>query len=54
MAPLPVIDYVVAHELAHVKIKDHSPRFWRAVALVRPQYKEYRRWLRDNGATLEL
>jgi predicted metal-dependent hydrolase len=36
--PLPVIDYVVAHELSHLRVMDHSPRFWQTVATVMPDY----------------
>lgn len=39
MAPLPLLDYVLAHELAHVRHKDHSPRFWSFLARVMPDYK---------------
>lgn len=54
MAPLEVIDYVVLHELAHLKIKDHSPRFWKLVESLCPDFKRHRKWLRDNGEKLNL
>ncbi|WP_137895279.1 SprT family zinc-dependent metalloprotease [Ramlibacter sp. 2FC] len=44
---LPVIDYVVAHELAHLRVMDHSPRFWDAVGSVMPDYAERRGQLRE-------
>ena len=46
---LPVIDYVVAHELAHLRVMDHSPRFWDTVATVVPDYAELRSQLKDEA-----
>ena len=54
LAPPEAIDYVVVHELAHMKEKSHAPAFWRLVAAVSPDYREQRDWLRRNGATLTL
>jgi predicted metal-dependent hydrolase len=54
MAPLEVIDYVVIHELAHLKIKNHSPVFWAEVARLMPAYKQCRDWLKKNGRLLTL
>jgi len=54
MAPLDVIDYVVVHELTHLKVKDHSRKFWRAVESITPEYKKQRKWLRENGERLNL
>jgi predicted metal-dependent hydrolase len=50
MARLPadVFDYVVIHELAHLRHMNHSPRFWAVVAAVCPDHKSHRRWLRKN------
>ncbi|WP_010462629.1 M48 family metallopeptidase [Acidovorax radicis] len=47
-----VIDYVVAHELAHLRVMDHSPRFWDTVATVVPDYAQLRSRLRDESAPL--
>ncbi|MBP7216342.1 MAG: M48 family metallopeptidase [Candidatus Omnitrophica bacterium] len=52
MAPLPVIDYVVMHELVHLFERNHSRRFWRRVADAMPEYKEYETWLKMNGHML--
>ncbi|MDP1714436.1 MAG: SprT family zinc-dependent metalloprotease [Anaerolineales bacterium] len=54
MAPLDVIDYVVAHELAHLRVKDHSIKFWKSVEAIYPDYKKQRNWLRENGEKLNL
>jgi predicted metal-dependent hydrolase len=51
-APLPVIDYVVVHELAHLAERNHSRRFWLKVAAVLPDFQRQRRWLRQNGHLL--
>ncbi len=47
MAPLPVLDYVVAHELSHVRHKDHSPRFWSFLAKTMPDCRARRKILRQ-------
>ena len=47
-----VIDYVVAHELAHLRVMDHSPRFWNTVATVVPDYAALRNQLREEPAPL--
>lgn len=54
MAPPPVIDYVVVHELAHLRERNHSKRFWALVQSFMPDYKARQDWLKRNGATLSL
>ena len=54
MAPRPVIDYLVVHELAHMKEKNHSERFWGIVGKTIADYKKQRIWLKDNGHTLNI
>jgi predicted metal-dependent hydrolase len=45
----PVIDYVVAHELSHLRVMDHSPRFWDTVRTVVPDYAQLRGQLKDEA-----
>jgi predicted metal-dependent hydrolase len=52
MAPPAVIDYVIIHELMHIKEKNHSGVFWRLVESAMPPYRTQRRWLKDNGHKL--
>jgi predicted metal-dependent hydrolase len=52
LAPFEVLDYVVVHELCHLREANHSPRFWRLVAERRPGWREQRAWLREHGAEL--
>ncbi len=54
MAPLDVIDYVVVHELAHLRVKNHSGRFWREVERIMPEYRKHRNWLRVHAEKLSL
>jgi predicted metal-dependent hydrolase len=54
LAPEPVLDYVVWHEVCHRHVMDHSPRFWALLARHCPDYREHARWLRRNGGTLVL
>lgn len=52
LAPVDVRDYVIVHELCHRKEMNHSPAFWRQVKRILPDYRERRKWLRDNGSVL--
>ena len=52
LAPEFVLDYVVAHEVAHLREMNHSPRFWRVVKSIVPDIESPQRWLRKNGAGL--
>ena len=52
LAPAPVLEYVVIHELCHIKHRNHSKYFWNLVAKHCPEYKTHRAWLREQGAGL--
>jgi predicted metal-dependent hydrolase len=52
LAPFEVLDYVVVHELCHLRRLDHSPAFWRLVAARRPRFREQCDWLREHGPEL--
>jgi predicted metal-dependent hydrolase len=54
LAPERVLDYVIWHEVCHLEILDHSPRFWALLEHRRPDYRADRDWLRRNGAALVL
>ena len=54
MAPLSVIDYIILHELAHIKVKNHSPLYWEFLATICPDWKDQRKWLKENGHRLSL
>jgi predicted metal-dependent hydrolase len=54
LATEPVLDYVVWHEVCHLEVMDHSPRFWALLRQRCPDYLEHARWLRRHGATLVL
>jgi len=53
MAPPAVLDYVAAHECAHLLEMNHSPRFWAHVSTCCDDWKVHRNWLRVHGATLQ-
>jgi predicted metal-dependent hydrolase len=52
LVPPDVRDFVIVHELCHLREMNHSPRFWAEVAKVIPDYREHRKWLKDNQAGL--
>ena len=54
LAPMEILDYVVEHEVTHLEVLDHSPRFWRLLGSRCPAYREHERWLRRNGHSLRL
>ncbi len=52
MAPEPVVEYVIIHELAHLKEMNHAKRFWELVAELCPGWRDHKRWLKDHEAGL--
>ncbi len=54
LAPASILDYVVWHEVCHLEVMDHSPRFWSLLEQSWPSYREHRDWLRRHGAMLVL
>jgi predicted metal-dependent hydrolase len=53
-APLEIVDYVIVHELVHLKQPDHSKKFWTMVKEVVPDYERRRNWLRENERLLRM
>lgn len=53
-APRKVLEYVVVHELAHLRVRSHGPKFWRLLGQMKPDFERSRTWLDRHQATLEL
>jgi len=54
MSSLTVIDYILIHELVHIREKSHSKRFWTLLESILPDYRKRRLWLKENGHLLQL
>lgn len=54
MAPSPVLDYIVVHEMAHLIEHSHSQKFWDIVASILPDYISRKEWLKNNGIRMTL
>jgi predicted metal-dependent hydrolase len=54
MASLTVMDYILIHELVHIREKNHSKRFWTTLGSIVPDYRKQRLWLKENGYLLQL
>lgn len=52
LMPDKVLDYVVVHELCHLKQMNHSKKFWKEVERYMPDYPNYKKWLNENGGAL--
>ncbi|HHP5603568.1 TPA: M48 family metallopeptidase [Bacillus paranthracis] len=54
MSPMSIVDYVLVHELAHLKYMNHSNDYWNFVRSILPDYEQRKEWLRVNGPILTL
>jgi predicted metal-dependent hydrolase len=53
-APLEIVDYVIVHELVHIRQHDHSKKFWAKVKEIMPDYERRRKWLHENERLLRI
>jgi predicted metal-dependent hydrolase len=54
MAPSPILDYIVVHEMCHMYEKNHSQKFWDMIFSVLPDYERRKEWLKNNGVRMSL
>jgi len=54
MAPLSIIDYVILHEIVHLKEHTHNEKFWKEILKLMPNYLEKKEWLKINGYMLDI
>jgi len=54
MAPVPVLDYIITHEMVHLKHPNHSTAFWNELDKKMPKYREHADWLKKNGVKMDL
>lgn len=54
LAPSYIVDYVIIHELCHLRHMDHSKEFWNLVKSICPNYLNCKKWLKENGYTLDV
>lgn len=54
MAPISVIDYIIIHEIVHLKEHTHNDKFWRELSCLMPNYMEKKEWLQKNGSDLNI
>jgi predicted metal-dependent hydrolase len=54
MAPSPILDYIVLHEMCHMFYKNHSREFWNLVGTVMPDYPSRKEWLKNYGVRMDL
>ena len=54
MAPVPVLDYIITHEMVHLKYPNHSTEFWNELDKKMPFFREHENWLKQNGVKMSL
>lgn len=54
MAPISIVDYVIVHEMCHLRIKNHSSDFWKLVSVALPDYQRRKDWLKNNMGIFSL
>ena len=54
LCPVPVVDYIIVHELCHTRIKNHSDKFWEIVENFVPNYKDHEAWLKKNRGIVNI
>lgn len=54
MAPVSVLDYIITHEMVHLKYSNHSTAFWNELDKKMPDYREHEAWLKKNGVKMDL
>lgn len=54
MAPVQVLDYIITHEMVHLKYPNHSTEFWNELDKKMPNFREYENWLKQNGVKMDL
>ena len=54
MLPMEIIEYIIVHELTHLKVMNHSGKFWNEMEKVMPEYRECRTWLEKHGKEYEI
>lgn len=54
MAPIPVLDYIITHEMVHLKYPNHSAEFWNELDKKMPNYRDYENWLKHNGVKMSI
>ncbi len=54
MAPISVLDYIITHEMVHLKFPNHSTEFWNELDKKMPDYREHENWLKQNGVKMAL
>jgi len=54
MAPIPVLDYIITHEMVHLKHPNHSAEFWNELDKKMPNYRDQENWLKQNGVKMAI